>query len=256
MSDDIHEVGADEREALIAWLGDTPETVQCVTRLRRGIGLAWVSGRVEAPEAAVVVLSPGYVYPIGFGENAGAIWALLGQAEGWEAVDVPLEMGGAMAAVVARETGATPVLFQELFYVLDRPVEPAPHAEVRLLTTADAPMMEAATELPGMAGWRLGSARTLVEASVAAGAVVRGQLAAVSFMGSWSARLGEVGITTRPEAQGRGLATAAAALVIAEVQARGLTPAWVTSEENVASRRVAAKLGFREVSRRVYVNRV
>ena len=45
-------------------------------------------------------------------------------------------------------------------------------------------------------------------------------------------------------------------IFIAEIQAAGLNPVWSTSEENVPSQRVAAKLGFVEVSRRVYVNRV
>jgi len=54
--------------------------------------------------------------------------------------------------------------------------------------------------------------------------------------------------------RGRGLSTAAAALVCADVQAAGQTPVWSTAEDNAASRRVATKLGFVEVLRRVYVN--
>ena len=49
------------------------------------------------------------------------------------------------------------------------------------------------------------------------------------------------------------VATAAAALVAERVQAHGRIPVWSCGGTNVASLRVAAKLGFREVSRRVYL---
>ena len=49
-------------------------------------------------------------------------------------------------------------------------------------------------------------------------------------------------------------ATAATALVCAAIQTAGGTPVWGTSAENPASQRVAAKLGFREVAQRVYLN--
>ena len=53
---------------------------------------------------------------------------------------------------------------------------------------------------------------------------------------------------------GQAFATAAAALVCAAIQAGGRTPVWGTSADNPASQRVAAKLGFREVAQRVYLN--
>ena len=256
MRDHIREVAEDEREALIAWLGDWPQTVASVDRLRRGTGQAWVMGEVEAPVATVVRYDEGSPWPAGFGEDGEAIFALLQQVQGWEAVHVPLAVGEAVATVMRRETGTAVALIEEPFYLPDGPVSAAPHPDVRMLTTADVPMMEAAEgALPGMEGWRLGSAVALVEEGLVCGAVTGGALVAVGFTSCWSDRYAEVGIATRPEAQGRGLATAAGALICTGIEAWGKTPVWSTSEENVASRRVAAKLGFREVSRRVYVNR-
>jgi predicted GNAT family acetyltransferase len=43
-------------------------------------------------------------------------------------------------------------------------------------------------------------------------------------------------------------------LVCTAIQAGGRIPVWGTSAENMASQRVAAKLGFHEVAQRVYLN--
>ena len=252
---DIREVAADEREALIAWLGDSPQTVMSVDRLRRGVGRALVHGPVERPEAAVVQAGRDSVYPAGFGDDPERLWALLGGIERWEAIHVAHALGEAMAAVIERETNRGTELIEEIYYVLDRLVTPVPHPDVRLLDEGDVSLMEAATTSLGMHGWRLGSPGALIANGVAAGAVIDGEPVAVGFTSCRSERHAEVGIVTREDHRNRGLSTAAVALVIAEIQAADLIPVWSTSEENVASQRVGAKLGFVEVSRRVYVNR-
>lgn len=124
---------------------------------------------------------------------------------------------------------------------------------VRRLGPADVPLLEAATGPLGMAGWRFGSAAAQVAEGFAAGAVVGGRLVAVAFTASRGARYGEIGIVTQAAHRGRGYAAAAAALVAADMTAAGLRVVWSTSVENAASRRVAAKLGLAEVSRRAYV---
>ena len=53
---------------------------------------------------------------------------------------------------------------------------------------------------------------------------------------------------------GKGFASSAASIVVRRIQERGRTPVWSAGEGNAASLRVAAKLGFVEVSRRVYLN--
>ena len=59
----------------------------------------------------------------------------------------------------------------------------------------------------------------------------------------------------QPSSQWRekGFATAAASRVAQEIQAKGKVPAWSCGEDNIASLRVAQKLGFTEVGRRTYV---
>ena len=64
----------------------------------------------------------------------------------------------------------------------------------------------------------------------------------------------DIGVATDEAWRGMGFASAAASIVARRVQERGLTPVWSAGEDNIVSLRVAAKLGFKEVSRRVYLN--
>ena len=54
----------------------------------------------------------------------------------------------------------------------------------------------------------------------------------------------DIGVVTEPEHRGRGLSTACAAAVLADIRARGRRPSWTTSPENAGSRAVADRLGF------------
>ncbi|MGH3144489.1 MAG: GNAT family N-acetyltransferase, partial [Rubrobacter sp.] len=54
----------------------------------------------------------------------------------------------------------------------------------------------------------------------------------------------EVGVATEPEFRGRGLGAACSGRLCEEILARGRIPSWTTSPENVASARLARKLGF------------
>lgn len=240
--------------ALAAALGDAPETVGTVHKLRLGLARAFVLGAPARPRAAVI--QPRYrpTEPIAFGNDAAALWDVLRDVEGWEAVNVPLDVGPALAELIRRETGITPWLCEEIYYIPKGPLPKPANAAVRRLTAADEPLMEAATDALGMAGWRFGSAAALIAQGFAAGAITGGRLVSVAFTSARTKRHAEIGIVTHRNWRGRGLATAAAAHICADVVADGQIPVWSTAIDNDASRRIAAKLGFREVSRRVYVN--
>ncbi|HXV92577.1 MAG TPA: GNAT family N-acetyltransferase [Pseudonocardia sp.] len=57
----------------------------------------------------------------------------------------------------------------------------------------------------------------------------------------------DIGVVTDPAHRGRGLSTACAAALIADIRSRGRRASWTTSPDNAGSRAVAARLGFRHV---------
>jgi len=65
----------------------------------------------------------------------------------------------------------------------------------------------------------------------------------------------DLGVVTSGPWRGQGLATACAALAADAIQRGGRRPVLSTGEDYAASLRVAEKLGFEEMSRRVYVIR-
>jgi hypothetical protein len=249
------ELDARGRTLLAAAIGQTPETLMTLEQLRRGLCRATIFGTPEQPDAAIVQADAFPTDATAYGDDPDQLWALLRGLPGWECVDVPHPLATAMAERIAAATGRSCAHYEEIFFVLERPIGLFPHPIVRRLTTADLPLMEAATAPLEMGDWRFGSAAALIADGFAAGAIAGGKLVAVGFTAARGERLADVGIVTREDWRNRGLSTAAAALVCADIQAAGQTPVWGTSIDNIASQKVAAKLGFREVSRRVYVCR-
>lgn len=84
----------------------------------------------------------------------------------------------------------------------------------------------------------------LAASGYAWGAFAGDRLVAVAnafFLGD---RYEEMGVVTEPEFRGRGLSVACAGALCEEIKVRGHTPSWTTSTDNLASIRVAEKLGF------------
>lgn len=253
----IHTLSEDDAAGLVAiarFIGERPETLMSLEQARRGRCRLTLRGELAALEAVAVqpAAFPGDVSL--YGDDLAAVWALLQQLEGWRAADVAPAQARPLAEWLGWAQRRPVVFSRELFFTLDDPAPAFPHPAVRLLTAADLPLLEAATAPLGMGDWRFGSAAALLAEGVVAGAVLDDAVAAVAFTAAQGARYADVGVATRSAAHGRGLATAAAALVCAAVQAGGRIPVWGASADNAASLRVAAKLGFHEVGQRVYLN--
>ena len=225
-----------------------------IHRLRRGLARAVIAGPPSRPRAAIVQAYSLPQEPAAFGDDPVVIWSLLRDLDGWTSVHVALALGPPLANLIEAATGRPRELSQEVYSILDQPVIPWTHPAVRRLTADDLPLLEAATADLGMHGWRFGSAAALLREGFAAGAVVDDRLVSVAFTSARADRHAEVGIVTTEPGRGHGFSTAAAALVCADIQRGGQTAVWSTSEDNLASRRVGDKLGFVQVSRRVYVN--
>jgi hypothetical protein len=141
----------------------------------------------------------------------------------------------------------------DIYHTLERPVEACSHPTVRYLRGEDLGLLTAAP--PDIRGACLGfgTLERLLQDGIAAGAVIGDELVAVASTWAVSERYADLAIVTAGPWWGRGLATACAGLVIAGIRRSGRVPLWSTGEDNVASQRVARKLGFEEVGRRTYV---
>lgn len=84
----------------------------------------------------------------------------------------------------------------------------------------------------------------LASSGYAYGAFVAGKLAAVACTGFVGEEYEDIGVVTEPRFRGLGLSPACAAALCSDIRARGHKPSWQTSRDNLASIRVAEKLGF------------
>jgi predicted GNAT family acetyltransferase len=93
----------------------------------------------------------------------------------------------------------------------------------------------------------------LLNQTAAAGAIINNQLVAIAQNYALTEGYGDIGVFTLPDWRGRGFAAAAAAQVARWLQGNGRIPVWSCGESNLASLRVAEKVGFVESGRRVYL---
>ncbi len=235
-------------QQLAETLPDTPETVIAISQLRRGLARAWVVGEITEGGTAVVEDTGQPGEPLVFGHDATQIVALLPQVPDWFCLNVSRDYAPALAPLIAQMMGCPVRFLEDVYHTLSQPAPAITHPHVRLLTPADLSLLEAAPfELQGAQ-----PRRTLLE-MVAAGAVVDGRLVAIAQNYARTDLYGEIGVHTLPAHRQKGYATAAAAAVARYIQSLGLTPVWSCGASNEASLRTAVKLGFHEVSRRVYI---
>lgn len=252
-ANDTHdEIGGAGRIALVEALGDTPETVIATHLLRHGLARAYASGPPSRFKAAVIEnLAFGTDELTAFGTDPALIWEIVRKLEGWSCVLVDAALAASLGELLRDATGRSPRTLEDVYHVQRHPLPPIPLAPVRLLTPADAPLLaRAPRELRG-AGYP--STAALLRDGAAAAAIIDGEIVALAHAPARSANYADLGVTTLPTWRGRGLASAAASLVAARVQAAGQTPVWSTGATTTASLQVAAKLGFVEVRRRTYV---
>ena len=129
------------------------------------------------------------------------------------------------------------------------PQGPVPGASVRRLGRDDERQLQRLSLETAWIWGTWGDAEGLTSSGRAWGAFLDGRIASVACTFFVGERYEEIGVVTEPDFRGLGLSPACAAALCAEIRDRGRTPSWTTSPDNVASLRVAEKLGF-EVARR------
>lgn len=244
-------LGLGDCRALADALGDSPETVITTHLLRRGLARAYVAGEPARFDGAVVQWQGAPEEPAGHGVDAAVLWDLLQSVDGWTSINVTPSCAAAIGRIIETEAGMGVRYDGDVYHTLIQPASNIRNGAVRLLTPDDLPLVEAAPVEVRGAGFE--SPAAMLTEGVVAGAIVSGGLVAMANTGALTERHADIGVSTLEPWRCRGFATAAASIVAQRVQAGGRIPVWSVGETNAASLRVAEKLGFTEVSRRMYV---
>ena len=245
-----------QRDALADALGDTPETAIPVHFLRRGLADAYVIG--TAPRFAGVIVHSHSLErePWCFGTDPSAIWGLLRPLNDWRgqgmSPNVSVDLARPLAALIEEGVGVRVGFYGDVYHTLTGRVTEVVVPQVRRLGLEDIHFLAAFQGDASGSGFA--AFEDLLTDGVAAGFVMDGRLVALAHTNAVTGRYADIGVTTDEAWRNRGLATAAGSIVARRVREMGRIPVWSAGEDNAASLRVAAKLGFMEVSRRVYLN--
>jgi hypothetical protein len=241
-----------ELDALDAALQDVPEYVTPKHLLREGYGRAAISGELPEFRGAWVdsLFEPGE--PWCFGSNPEVLWELLQMVKDLDCFQAHAAVAPAVGRLFLNRNGLTPRFTDNISFVLDTQAIARRDERVRMLGPKDAQLLEAAPAELHPIGFPTPT-EALKRAPVAA-AVISGEIVNTAFASAFSRRYTDVGVRTLKPFRNRGLATAAASLVIDAVLRSGSTPVWASYETNRPSLAVARKLGFREAARRTDVD--
>ena len=232
-------------------LGDTPMTVISASRLKQRMCDAYVAGSLPDVDAVLVFDPFCPDEPCGFGTDADALWQLLKATDGWSCINVDTSCATSLGALIEADRDTTLRYYGDVYHALLKPVHCYPNKTVRLLTPEDVTRLaKAPAEVQGN-GYKTHAA--MVTDGIAAGAIVDNNIVAIAHTYAETDLHADIGVSTLEQWREKGFATAAASLVAQEIQARGKVPVWSCGEDNIASLRVAQKLGFTEVGRRTYV---
>ncbi|HIC69734.1 MAG TPA: GNAT family N-acetyltransferase [Candidatus Latescibacteria bacterium] len=242
----------DEFQKLADAIDETPETVIPIHLLRRGTCRVYSDGE-PSPLVAVVVQSESLrgeaLRRFGLGSDSLGLWDLLRRIDDWERVDVSPTVAPRLGALIRESTGERVCYYDDVYHILRRPAPVLSDPAVRELTLDDLGLLDAA----GVEGDSFGDLSVLLTEGVVAAAVISGKIVATAQTGALTERYADIGVQTDAEWRRRGFATVMASIVARRVQKAGRIPVWSCGEDNMASLRVAEKLGFQEVSRLTYV---
>jgi predicted GNAT family acetyltransferase len=167
----------------------------------------------------------------------------------WHSIAVEPHLAGVLEpALVAKYP--TLHAFDDIHHVLRRPPAARRHRDVRRATVAD---------LDNLRTSGLFDDSVPIEDAVRAGLVacarVDGRIVGQASCIAMSDRYGDVGVGVDDAHRRRGLAAAAAAIVCTQLRAADRIPVWSTGNDNVASLRTAAAVGFEATDGLVILSR-
>jgi RimJ/RimL family protein N-acetyltransferase len=228
----------DDLELLQPWF--TPESPGAITIgphvINTGYGNAWVD-RWPEPRAVLVEAATNYVLR----GDPGALTAesIRPHIQGF------VDASPAFAPLL-RAAFDDMVVWDRVVYALRQKARWAAPSGfvVRRLTWEDAGHLE---RLSPESNWIYKTWVTpanLAASGYAWGAFAGGRLVSVANIFFLGNEYEEIGVVSEPEFRGLGLNTACAGALCQDIHKRGHIPSWTTSHDNIASKRVAEKLGF------------
>ncbi len=243
---------AEHLQAVADAIGDTPETVIALQFLREGSVDVLCVGDPADFEGIMIQLRDMPAEPIAFGSSADALASLLPHLSGWTCVNVPGDLADDLIEPVATTAGATTVrLLDDVHHVLRRPVDEALIGPARLLTSVDHDLVAHAPEV--LLGAGVDRVLDRLATGHVAGVIEQESLVALALTFAISDRHADIGVATHVDWRQRGFGTGVAACVAAAVQRDGRIPVWSCGATNLASMAIASRLGFEELTRRVYL---
>lgn len=238
-----------EIQRVVEAIEELPETVGPIHLLKHRACKAYAVGEPETLNAVVIQSESLPEEPTGLGRNAHGLWDLLRHLDDWTAVNVSPAVSTQLGALIRAGTGKRVSYYGDIYHTLTKPVPEFDDPAVRELTADDLGLLEAS----GVDGTDFGGLSVLLEEGSVAAAVVDGKIVGSAHTTALTDRYADIGVGTDERWRRRGYATAAASLVARRIQESGRIPVWSCGEDNMASLRVARKLGFKEVSRLAYV---
>jgi predicted GNAT family acetyltransferase len=242
---------SDDFDVLALWLGDAPGTTIPLHALRTRRCDVWLVGPARGPRAMVLLddRTPGE--PWVFGVDAESAVQLLAGVPQWKCVSVGTDFAHAVAAALARMSGREVARYGDLYFEQREAHPVVPHPWVRAMTMADAPLLAAAER--DVRPEKPEHAERLLREGVCVAAVTDGRIVAQTHSYYITPRHADIGAATTAAFRRQGLGTACGSLLCARLHAIGRIPIWSTGKDNLASQRVATKLGFQRVAERVYL---
>lgn len=241
----VRQASPEQMPILAAAIGESPETVISHHLLTSRGCDAWYVGDIRQPRGMVVQAHSFPAEPVVHGHSAIDVAAIIPYVHGWQTFSTPLHLVNGLERPIAQAKGTTSLrTLTDVYHVLDTPLTDAPtHEHVRLLTDDDIALTMQIDELQQDSPYK----------PIVAAAVIEGEIVSLAHTFAWSPMYVDIGVTTHEQYRNQGMATACAAIVAEQVQKRGKVPVWSTGEDNEPSMRIAARLGFRETSRRLYL---
>ncbi len=190
--------------------------------------------------------------PMAFGTSAEAIAELIPHLGGWSCLNVPAHLADDLIESVASAAGADSVLMRDdIYFVLRRPAPRSALPSARLITPADRGLVESASA--DLVGADIERLLATIEDGHVAGSIEDDRLVALAHTFATSPKHADIGVVTHPNWRRLGHATAVGMLVARAIQDDGRIPVWSCGGPNIGSLKTAARIGFQEVSRRVYL---